>query len=78
MIRIFLLGVGLCLAVGCQFTRNMIVDNKGTWFPWHAHRGDPKKMKELNEVKAKWQREDAERREKLGLTGGIQNFQTEK
>lgn len=78
MIRVLLLGAGLCLSAGCQFTRQVIVDEKGEWFPWSSHDDNPEKKKKWDAEKAQWQKEDAERRAKFGLNGGIQEFQSER
>ena len=67
MIRSFLLSGLLCLSLGCQFTRNVIVDKNGQWFPWYANRDNPEYQKKWDEEKADWQIKDAERRYDAGL-----------
>ena len=78
MIRLTLLAVGLSFGIGCQFTEQVIVNDKGEVFPWRAHDDDPEKKKTWDEDKAQWEKEDAERRERLGLNGGLLDFQTER
>ena len=77
MIRLILLTVGLSLGAGCQFTERVIVNEKGECLPWRAHDENPEKKMKWDEDKAKWEAEDAKRRNELGLSGGILDFQSE-
>jgi len=74
MIRNTILIVLLGITGGCQFCRNVIVDDKGTWFPWHANRDNSKYIKKWNEDKKQWELEDAGRRIKMDFTAGSQDF----
>ena len=57
----------LCLFSGCQFYRNVVVDENGKVLPWREHRDDPEAQARWNERHAQWQIEDAHRRYDAGL-----------
>ena len=64
---LFLLSAILCLFSGCQFYRNVVVDENGKVLPWREHRDDPEAQVRWNERHAQWQIEDAHRRYDAGL-----------
>ena len=64
---IFLLSAMLCLFLGCQFYRNVVVGENGKVLPWREHRDDPEAQARWNERHAQWQIEDAHRRYDAGL-----------
>ncbi|SVD12892.1 uncharacterized protein METZ01_LOCUS365746, partial [marine metagenome] len=53
-----LLVVLICISGGCQFYQNVIVDEEGQFFPWHANRDDPDYQKKWNEDKVQWEIKD--------------------
>ena len=57
----------LCLFSGCQFYRNVVVDENGKVLPWREHRDDPEAQARWNERHAQWQIEDAHLRYDAGL-----------
>ena len=62
MIRNTILIVLLGITGGCQFYRNVVVDEDGQLFPWHAHRNNPEYEKKWNEEKVELEIKDAQRR----------------
>ena len=45
----------LCLFSGCQFYRNVVVDENGKVLPWREYRDDPVAQARWNERHAQWQ-----------------------
>ena len=78
MIRNILLAAMLCASVGCQFYQNVIVDEDGKLFPWHANRFSPEYRMKWNEEKAEWEIKDAERRYETGTIDRYQDNQIRK
>ena len=78
MIRNILLAAMLCASGGCQFYRNVIVNEDGQFFPWHANRDNPEYQKKWNEEKVEWEIKDAERRYETGMIDRYQYNQIRK
>ena len=78
MIRKTILIVLLGMTGGCQFYRNVIVDEDGQIFPWHAHRDNPEYQKKWNEDKVEWEIKDAEHRYETGMIDRYQYNQVRK
>ena len=78
MIRNIILIVLLGITGGCQFYRNVIVDEDGQIFPWHAHRDNPEYQKKWNEDKVEWEIKDAQRRYETGMIDRYQYNQVRK
>lgn len=58
-----LLIMALALSVsGCQFYRQVIVNEEGRVFPWRGHDNDPAARQKWDKDLATWKLEDAERR----------------
>ena len=78
MNRYFLLCALLCIAGGCQFYRNVIVDQDGQFLPWHANRDNPEYQKQWDKEKVEWEIKDAERRYQADMIDRYQYNQIRK
>ena len=78
MIRNTILIVLLGLTGGCQFYQNVVMDEDGHFFPWHAHRDNPEHQKKWNEDKVEWEIKDAGRRYETGMIDRYQYNQVRK
>lgn len=63
LFAVLILGLGS----GCQFYRNVIVDENGKVLPWRGHRDNPEAKARWDEEHAQWKIEDAHRRFDAGL-----------
>jgi len=66
MIRSTILIFMLCITGGCQFYRNIIVNEGGQVFPWHANRDNPEYQKNWTVERAEWEINDAGTRYRAG------------
>jgi hypothetical protein len=78
MIRYLPLFVLLVVSGGCQFYRNVIVDENGQFLPWHANRDNPQYQKRWEKEKAEWEIKDAERRYRADMIDRYQYNQIRK
>jgi len=63
LFAVLILGLGS----GCQFYRNVIVDENGKVLPWRGHRDNPEAKARWDEEHVQWKIEDAHRRFDAGL-----------
>lgn len=78
MIHNVVLIVLLGLTGGCQFYQNVVMDEDGHFFPWHAHRDNPEHQKKWNEDRVEWEIKDAGRRYETGMIDRYQYNQVRK
>jgi len=78
MIHNAILIVLLGLTGGCQFYQNVVMDEDGHFFPWHAHRDNPEHQKKWNEDRVEWEIKDAGRRYETGMIDRYQYNQVRK
>ena len=63
LLAILILGLGS----GCQFYRNVVVDENGKVLPWRGHRDNPEAKARWDVEHAKWEIDHAHRRYDAGL-----------
>ena len=66
MIRSTILVFMLCITGGCQFYRNIIVNEGGQVFPWYTNRDNPECQKKWTAERAEWEINDAGTRYRAG------------